>query len=568
MHTQWQDDPSHPGSKRGVGEQVREFGLTTEYRLQNHTYIDDSRALEFDKRLTQEGYETRREVTNTGFRKIVITGPAGGFELGIGFPSAEAYLSYQQQTLQRYQRDYPTLVDSAQRDIATTLAGKETSSVRLDIAGFRPGHAPSGQPLRSKDQLTGYLAQGKDLAEIVATVLTEQLGGGKQFNPLEMEWKPEKTVAPIWYERGGITDPEDLLNLSMTELNTSLVRVVQSLEMGGNSPDLIDESGAMDNEANQLLKTIEGYFDRKYPGIPLSLEDLTEKERALLALGLALKCAEHVLPLSNGRFFPNDTSTIGGITFRRFGESSRDRFEFYQQQDRKFGYNRNNAEAADFFLLHTANDDRPETLTVYERLQSENLDRARDWIRTHLEPEKAGNYDSKDIQKINSLLLQGLIPDRYLGIFRRTENAMIEGRIGMTQPRYIEDNLNLLLKDVAGYIRRIKAGGITERDAVIERLVESWACFDAIHPEEEGNGRTGTLLFGSWYRLLMGSQEQFVSGRKETLIMAGAISEALKGHSYSDFFYKSSPPRLEGDLNPMINYVKQHIVKGGDLSMP
>ncbi|KKR30440.1 MAG: hypothetical protein UT61_C0007G0016, partial [Candidatus Woesebacteria bacterium GW2011_GWA1_39_8] len=122
---------------------------------------------------------------------------------------------------------------------------------------------------------------------------------------------------------------------------------------------------------------------------------------------------------------------------------------------------------------------------------------------------------------------------------------------------------NSLLENTGKYISDTQRSGQIDEDAVLRTLVQNWSYFDAIHPMEEGNGRTGTLLFESWYRLLYGSQKRFVSERKESYLLSQAISEALKGNSNYEFWYSpnSKPSGLEGDIEPLFEYVKSHLVE-------
>jgi hypothetical protein len=555
----YQEVPGEHLSYRGVGEKVADFNVITTLRLQNHTYINDEMASMIEDNITNNGYTTEIEELDNGTRQIIVKTNTGEFIIHIGYADATRHLKHLGRELETYKVEYPGMVSMTQREIDTVMSGAEPSSVSVRFKNTYSKIGQAGVLLESQKQFIGCLDEAKNLTEVTATALIETLANGKKFDALHMEWKPTKISVAIWHERGRTIDTENLLSIPMTELNNSLVRVIQGLRAGENSPDLVNEEG-MDGEAKELLRIIEFYFAKKHPEGTLVIEDLKEKERAILALGLALKCAENVTPMENGRFVARDESTISGITFHRFGESYRDRFEFYQQQDRKFGYRRDNAEAADFFLLHTTREGQSDNLTRYERVQSENVEKARNWIITELEPIKHGRYDLFDVQKINSILLKGLVPDANLGLLRGTADTILEGRVGTTQPRDIDRNLTNLLNDVKKYISQTQQSGEIERDTVIEHLAEAWACFDAIHPEEEGNGRTGTMLFESWCRVLLGSDIRFEPKRgEESFDLSNAISEALKGDSHREFFYGPNLPHITGDLKPLTDFIKNHL---------
>src|SRR3989344_1944518 len=563
IHTQWEDIPDHPGSRRGVGKQIQEFNWETRFKLHNHTYIDEEVASSIGSQLTEKGYETRTESTRTGSKKMFIESPAGKFELSLGFPNPQALIKFYQDQLVEYRAKYSSLVQFQLSQIETVRKGEEESSLHLEIANSHPNLGPSGTPLESKEQALAYIEQGKKLAEFVATLLTKELGGGRSFPVINMEWKTSSVQPALWHEAGKVNLLEDLKNIPISELNSSLVRVIQTLKEEKNAPDLFTKSG-MDSEAKKMLGLIEDYFQNRFTVIkPEDFATLDGQDKALLALGLTLKSIEGAIVRDNDRFIPPNQSSICGVKFQRYGESMRDRFEFYMQQDRKFKYDKEPSDPADFLLLHTTFEGQADNLTRYERIQSENLVKTRQWIITQLEPEKAGRYTADDVEKINSLLLLDLVPDRVLGMFRKTQNAMIEGRIGMTQPEDIERNLNSLLENTGKYISDTQRSGQIDEDAVLRTLVQNWSYFDAIHPMEEGNGRTGTLLFESWYRLLYGSQKRFVSERKESYLLSQAISEALKGNSNYEFWYSpnSKPSGLEGDIEPLFEYVKSHLVE-------
>jgi len=562
--TQWEDIPGEPGYRRGIGEQIEEFNLETRFKLQNHTYIEEAKKTLIVGQLMGEGYEVKSGERGNGYRYLTIGRNGREFELGLGFSSPESEILFYRNQIEKNKDKYPDSVRWNERHIESIISEKDESSLSLEIKNSHPDHSPSGIPIESKEQVTEYFEESKNLTEIVATILTKELGKGGNFEKLEMGWKPKTIAEAIWHENGKVSKIEDLESIPLVELNTSMLRVIQSLKDEKNSPDLFDKNG-MNPEANKILTLIEGYFTEKYGKIdPSVFTKLSERDRVLLALGLSLKSIGGAIWVEKyGSFIPDCAAGFAGITLQRYGESSRDRYEFYLQQERKYKYRKDTVEAADFLLLHTAFDDQEDKLTRYEKIQSANLEAARDWIVGELEPAKKGNYSPEDVQKINQLLLKGLVPERAEGMFRQTKSAKIEGRIGMTEPEDINRNLSYLLENTGKYISSTEGTPLSiEEEEVLRKIVQKWAYFDAIHPMEEGNGRTGTLLFESWYRLLFGSEKHFISERTETIDLSGVMSGALKGDSDIDFWYMSDEANSLKEMNvtPFFNYVKSHLV--------
>lgn len=194
VHTQWEDIPEKPGSRRGVGEQIKEFDIDTSFRLPNHTFIDEARTTQLVETLKQFGYESNLVPIENGNRKLVITTPEGSFDLVIGWPNADAQVQYHRQQIEEYKVKYPDLVGGEERQIEKVLKGEDESSVHLEMSNSHPSLGPSGIPLESREQVVSFLSRTKDLSEVVATALVQAVSPGKRFPELKMDWLPPQAV--------------------------------------------------------------------------------------------------------------------------------------------------------------------------------------------------------------------------------------------------------------------------------------------------------------------------------------------------------------------------------------
>jgi fido (protein-threonine AMPylation protein) len=554
----YEDIPDKPGCKQGVGERIPEFGLYSEFTLQNGTYISSEIARSLTDTIADSGYKVNifTDIRN-GMNNINISNSLGDFELRIGYTDKENELNQLRVNLENAKKSKGP-ISVYQEEMTKVENGENKSVVKLQVKPDHPDHIPEGRKLESEDQVLSHLSGLQDLTEIIATALTDKLGNGKSFPKLNMKWESHSAPFAIWHDVNKVQNNEDLNNLSILDINSSLVRIVQGLNDKNDCPDLIDEKG-INKEANKLLEIIESHFDNQKIGTS-EITSLGERDRSLLALGLALKIVQQTKVTGTNLSLP-DQAELAGITFHLEGESRRNKLEFFMQQDSKFNYNKEDSEASDFFLLHTTSYDQTDKLTKYERIQSSNLENTRNWIIKNLESSKKGNYDPSDVLQINNLLLTGLVPDRFLGKFRHTKSGYIPGRFGITEAGDVERNLKYLLEAADKYVSEKNDLSISpDQNESLRTLARFWASFDGIHPFEEGNGRTGTMLFESWLRLKLGSEKKFVSERTETQDLSNAISEALKGNSQKEFWFLNQEEFIKDEnLTPLVDYIKAHI---------
>lgn len=194
IHTQWEDIPDKPGSRRGVGEQIKEFFIETNFSLPNHTFIDEARTTQLIETLKKFEYESNLVQIENGNRKLVIATPEEPFDLIIGWPNADAQVQYYNRNIEKYKINYPTLVGSEERQIERVLKGEDESEVFLQIPNSHPSMGPNGIPLESKEQVISFLSRTKDLSEVVATALVQAVSPGKRFPELKMDWLPPQAV--------------------------------------------------------------------------------------------------------------------------------------------------------------------------------------------------------------------------------------------------------------------------------------------------------------------------------------------------------------------------------------
>lgn len=549
---QKEESPEQPGVYIRVGPKQPEFSIRTNFTLRPNTYLDAANTKELVEQLQALGYQSEITVLTNGNRRMALTSlDKLQFEITLGWESAE----FRRQSLMLSLLNDPQNADFYDREFTNLNLGHERQNIGLSVRNSHPEFVPEGYPLESKEQVLEYLEEIRKLSEVVGNNLVRLLGEPDKFDPVQIEWKPKTLAEAIWNDPERIKNINDLLACPITELNESLVRVIQVGRLEKNSPDLIDIKG-MVPDAKRILSLIETYFGFKYQeGEPANLDAMNDHDKALLALGLALKLADSSLVLQSGQFVFDETATIAGISYRRYGESGRDRLEFYLQQDEKYSYNRDSAEAADFFLLHTTTEGQ--TYTRYEQIQSANVASARNWLQEKIK-DGTTRWQPTDARQINRILLEKIVPVNAAGAFREFEDARIHGRIGMTDPTSIEFNLQELLKSVDKFLLAAKAsdGAIDDRDAQLKFLVTSWTMFDAIHPKGEGNGRTGTLLFEAWCKQLFGENTKFEPSRRDNTILSRLMTTALSGNMDMGYFFGS---KLDGDIQPLFDYVQSNI---------
>lgn len=539
-----------------LGDSRKEFDFETNFELKKHTYCDEATAKVMEARLKNEGYIATMEIEPNGNKKLRVSSSTGDFDISLGVSNADENIRNMEDMMQSSNKKDTWMINIYKEAIERIK--KNDESVRLHIQTHKPKtkDPSAGIVLKSEHQAIGYLEEGRNLAEIVGSVIMEELGDKKKTEPLKMAWESQKTASAIWHEDMRIYKPEDLLQIPLRDINNSLIRAIQVLNGKVNCPDLTDGK-AMKGDIVQLLRIVELYFEKHHTTKPLVIESLQDNEKALLSLGLALKSVEKAEFHKDNRFTTLlDNPTIGGISFQRFGESKRDRFKFYHEQDLKYRYNRDSSEVADFFLQHTTQEGQTDNLTKYEKVQSEGLVKARKWIKTVLEPTKLGKYTAEDVWQINSLLLEGIVPSRALGAVRNMGRE-VRGRFGMTAFSEIETNLALLLQDVNTYISE---GVDSNLENAVSKISQFWASFDGIHPILEGNGRTGTLLFESWLRLKTGKDYELISKRGESDNLARAMTIALSGDNEVKFIYPKMLSRISpSSFDPLKRFNMSHI---------
>ena len=533
----------------GVGEKVPKFGVNTSLTLGKGTFVTEGKLKSIVAKLQEGGWQVE-PVENDPFRSHVVQKDGQEYVYRPGFvDAASAIAFYSEEKKKTEAKGYESSHYQKIIEKVNTSTFQMPTSIRLHT----PPEAYSDLlPIESQEQVERHLTGAMELTEAIVNQLCAGVAEERSF---DMPWISPSVGLYIWnnYESG---HPEKLLDrYSIKQINEALIRAIVAGRQEKNAPDFVSD-GKVNSDILELLNDIENHFEGKQIDSEQDLLSMPEKERVLLALGLLLKGFKGAYVLMDGEgFFVNDSPSLAGITMRRYGKSQRDRFEFYLQQDRKYGYKRDSVEAADFLLLHASFLDSEEAETRYESIQSANLQRARNYV-AELEATKMGDYSVEDVKKINTLLLEDIVPPGEGGKYRQKDSA-ISGRVNPTEPYFIPSELNRLLR----LAKEILENKDLEGDAKLRETVKLWTYFDAIHPMEEGNGRTGTLLFDSWRRVAFGDNLHFISSRSDNGELVRAMSLALKSDSQYEFGINNVESLLNSaDIDPLIDFVKKHLV--------
>ncbi len=540
-------------------KETTEFEISTRFSLANHTYVPEHLIGDLARIFEAQGYKP--VLSQEAAREILTVTSSDGvvYRLLLGFPDAKTKidtLTSDVATSDPIKDEYR--IKYANQTIKEVKDGDDMCILFMDIVNMHPQLGPAGMLLESQDQVEADLRHGAEVTQIMGNFL---LNLGKWGNPNQGEtlltWRPKEAVLPLWLQPESYYKAENLAKIPLAELNKSIVNLVLCLSSEKGVPGLIDKTGLAEKPKN-ILNSIEDYFLTRYgtDGIENPLE-LNPQDKSLLALGLTLKMLSSAITIGDSSFMTKSDASIAGVMLCRYGESQRDRFEFYLQQDRKFKYQIGTQEVSEFLLLHTKKAQSSDQFTRYELIQTDNLNKARDWLIAR--DGWGGLVTVEDVKQLNSILLNGIVPDRELGRFRTAQGSRVGDRIGATSPDRIQRDLKLLLNEVNKYILQVQETGNTDEETILRNLVKYWTFFDAIHPQEEGNGRTGTLLFESWYRRTHNGKGKFDSPRRETWALSQAMSAALNGYgSGSEYYFGRDMDK--GDLDPLIEYVRSHLV--------
>lgn len=390
--------------------------------------------------------------------------------------------------------------------------------IQIKYNGVDPAQWPNGIPYQGVVPTAQTI---QDTAELHARVIVA-LANELQIDTSNdsFVWDQDRVSKPPWVKHELGTALE---TLTIEELNKAILDLIFDIQNGIYSSDLLTPTG-LNPRAKKFLTEIEAQFiDIEHTRL------LNPKQKALLCVGLMLKALDQGTYAQDQRkFYAKSDPSIGQVTWRRYGDTGRDRCEFIRQQHRKFTYRLDLNEVANYTLLHTTDHYIHSDLTYYERYQIRNLKMAQDqWA-----PTDPTNLKLADLVILNRILLIELVPPRNLGQLRQTREMIISGRKPHPEPEYIPERMQRLLDNANNlFIDTLRAQGrVDYTKENLREVLNLWVDFDNIHPFEEGNGRTGTLFFRHMCKKVFGSDFEIDFPRNETRELINCLGLALDAH--------------------------------------
>lgn len=213
-HTQFVDVPDKPGHRQGVGERIKEFNIETRFRLPDAVYIDNTRTIQMTQIFEMCGYETSIQDVGNGNRRMTLKQGDHSFELIIGWENADALAQYYIQS----GKEHPGLgLDNSE----AVMQRKNKTEFKLGITNSHPRSAPEGFPLKSKEQVLGYIEASRRITEITAFALVAVTSPGKRYPDMNMDWLPPTLVEKMTMRESsqvvGTVEPLSLVETQTAE---------------------------------------------------------------------------------------------------------------------------------------------------------------------------------------------------------------------------------------------------------------------------------------------------------------------------------------------------------------
>lgn len=176
-----------------------------------------------------------------------------------------------------------------------------------------------------------------------------------------------------------------------------------------------------------------------------------------------------------------------------------------------------------------------------------NYKEALDWLSK--QSTKNGSLSSKQVLKLHSLVMKGLLPEKKVGVWRPGSIYVVDEVNGKETVQYTGPDADRLPKLIASFLKWVQVQQGTKLHPVLLAGLIHYI-FISIHPFSDGNGRTTRLLVSQYLQSVNYNFRDSLSLDGYYLLHRKSYYQALSlGNDFDSRMYADITPFLEFFVN-------------------